>query len=698
MPSPEGVYLHNAAGEATLRGKHSYEWLRRLAPYLTGEHELTVLTEALSVAQRQMVTDLVGMLHERGFVTDAREDRPHTLTETERRTYAAEIAFIRYALDSAEYRFGCYRQAEVLVVGTGPLLVPLVQSCLGAGSRTVRVAAVSPEAAQRLYDAGEAARRDAEQRVEVVGQGGAQEIPVDGLAGADAVLQIVTVGQEAELLAMVEAAEQAGAVLGQILVRDDEVWFGPVGHPARTGAGSAWRRLGALRPAAPENTQEAASAGQDPAGWLTGPVPTLVAGQLCLAAFRALTGLDERPGSAGEPPAALAVLDLRTLDSRTHRFLPHPLACPVSVAPLRPTGSSTEADTAAQAARAVIAALAAGPVLEAGRLLDAAAAGVDPRTGMFGELDEQDFTQVPLAVYRATVSDPCGLLPPWAPPVTVVGWGADADQARVHTLCAAFATYGSLAVDAHRLRPHTDLLGAASGTNDLDEVRVWGVDLTDGTQRPVPARKAFPVLAGPSMPYRAPVGAAAALSWQEAVSAGLHQHCEALLATRLAHAAAPLPQVPLTASVLSAPSVLDERGVELLGLLATIGHPVSCYDLTALLDLPAYAFCLGATAVALCCAATSAEALASGLEQVLLAWQADAQGRSAYAPAPRALPERLRGPLAPHWEPAGEGVHSRPADVLLAQTGCRPVAVPLDHDPEAVRILPYVVQVVLVDD
>ncbi len=704
MPSPEGVYLHHVAGEATLRGKHSYEWLRRLAPYLTGEHELTQLTQALSAAQRQMVTDLVGMLHAQGFVTDAREDRPHMLTEAERQTYAAEIAFIRYALDSAEYRFQRYRQAKVLMVGTGPLLVPLVQACLGTGSRTVQVTAAIPEQAQQLRDAGEAARRDAEQRVEVVGQGGTEEILADGLAGADVVLQIVTVGQEEDLLAMTEATDQAGAVLGQVLVRDDEAWLGPVGHPARTGAGSAWRRLGALHPADPEDIHQAGSAGQDPAGWLTGPMPALVAGRLCLALFRALTGLDEQSGSSSEPAAVLTVLDLRALNSQVHDFLPHPLARPLSDAASYtepPTGA--DADTpAAQAAQAAIAALAAGSALEAGQLLDAASAAVDSRIGLFGTLDEENFTQVPLAVYRATVSDPCGLLPAWAPPVTVIGYGADSDQARVRTLCAAFATYGSLAIDTRRLRPPADQSGTTGdvpGAGDLAGVRVWGTDLIDGALRPVPAARAFPALAGPAVPYRAPVGAAAELSWAAAVSAGLRQHCQALLAARLDHATEPFPQVPLTAWVLDEPLVLDEQGAELLSLLDTARQPVACYDLTALLDLPTYAFCLGATTVALCCAGTSAEAMTEGLEQALLAWQADTQGRTAYAPAaPPALPERLRGPLAPNWKPTLDGVAARPAELLLAQTGCRPVAVPLDHDPEAVRILPYLVQVVLLND
>ncbi len=715
VPSPEGVYLHNSAGQATLRGKHSYEWLHRLAPYLTGEHKLTELTEPLPAAQRQMVTDLVSMLHQQGFVTDAHADRPHTLNQTERETYAAEIAFIRYALDSAEYRFQRYRQAEVLLLGTGPLLIALVETSLAAGCKTVRVAAATPGEARQLHDAGQGARRDAAQRLDLIVTDVAGDIGNDSLAEVDVVLQIATAGHEVNLLRVADAAEQAGVILGQVLVSDDQAWFGPVGHPARTGAGSAWRRLGALGPTDPQDARDLSEdlAQPDTAGWLTGPVPALIAGRLCLGAFRALTGLDERPRPPGEPATVLTYLDLRTLDGQIHRFQPHPLARRVSDAPLRtgsPLGTAT-VDTSAHAAQAAIATLAAGPALPAAQLLKAAKACVDPRTGMLSTLDEEDFTQLPLAVARATVSDPCGLLPAWAPPVTVVGYGADQEQARVRTLCAAFAAYGSLAVDARLLQPHTDLPSPATGELALDGARVWGWDLIDGALRPVPARKAFPALTKPPVPYRAPLGAAAGLSWSDAVSSGLRQHCEALLAAQLEHAAQPFPQIPLAAPLLT------ECGGELLDLLATARQPVSVYDLGALLDLPAYAFCAGDTTVALCCAATSTEAITAGLERVLLAWQAHTQGRTAYAPTvPPPLPKRLRRPLSPRWEPVADlnhaeaserakcreagddGVTGRLAVVLKTQTGYSPVAVPLNHDPEALRVMPYLIQVVLLDD
>ncbi|MGH3852767.1 MAG: hypothetical protein ACRDR6_04560 [Pseudonocardiaceae bacterium] len=46
-------------------------------PFLTGEHTLEELTEALPAGQRDMVVLLVRTLHEQGFVIDARADQQH---------------------------------------------------------------------------------------------------------------------------------------------------------------------------------------------------------------------------------------------------------------------------------------------------------------------------------------------------------------------------------------------------------------------------------------------------------------------------------------------------------------------------------------------------------------------------------------------------------------------------------------------
>jgi hypothetical protein len=85
---PPGVYLHSDHGSRVIPGAGAYAWLDRLAPYLTGTHALNELTSLLPVDKRATVESLVRLLHQHGFVSDARTDRPPSLTAEEEREYA----------------------------------------------------------------------------------------------------------------------------------------------------------------------------------------------------------------------------------------------------------------------------------------------------------------------------------------------------------------------------------------------------------------------------------------------------------------------------------------------------------------------------------------------------------------------------------------------------------------------------------
>jgi hypothetical protein len=262
----------------------------------------------------------------------------------------------------------------------------------------------------------------------------------------------------------------------------------------------------------------------------------------------------------------------------------------------------------------------------------------------------------------------------------------DRDDARLSALLGAFAAYGSLAVDRRRLAGSGAMgdAGRAPG--------VWGMDLVTGQPRVVPAVVAMPVLGGVVVPYRPPVGAAAGLTWNGAVSAALRQHCELLLAHRLAVADRPCPQLD--------PAQWDGNGrvFRLVRLLTAAREPVEVYDLRDLLGLPACAVLAGAVTVALTCGTTMTDALGTGLERALLAWQARSENQPDYAPpAVPQLGERLRAPAVSHLPSREDAGITSLVDALRA-AGHTPVVVPLDHDPEATRILPYVLRVVLCRD
>ncbi|XVV00441.1 hypothetical protein ACQPW3_23725 [Actinosynnema sp. CA-248983] len=583
VKSPDGVYVRGAAGACTLTGGASYEWLDRLAPFLTGEHALDDLVEPLRGDQRAVVEHLVRSLVEQRLLVDAQDDEPHSLTEEEQRVYAPEIAFLRYAGNSAEHRFERLRSARIALVGHGPVLAALLEAGLRSGWRRVVVWA-DDDQVDELRAVGRAAVRDSAQEV-VVGP--------EPVAEPDADLVLCVSDRVADLVAA--ARFGARAAIGQVLLGGDEAWVTAVGPPERVAAEGCWRRLGVPR-------------GGDH-GLVNGPVPGVIAAHVALSCFHHLTESDV----SGEP--VLTRIDLRDLSARTHRPLPY-------------TFSDVRTDAVAE-----------DRVDE--RL-------VDGRVGVLRELDEDELPQVPLAVCRASVSDPGAVLPAWAPAPRVVGWGADRDRARWHTALAALATYGSL-VDRGGER----------------------VDLLTGLPclvPPVPGRA----------PYRAPVGVAAGRSWGDAVTAGLRAWCEAVVAEQTGR------RCDLDAVVRSCG---DQRAAELLRLLRAAEVDVVSEDLGDVLGVPAVALRAGGASV-VTCAATTREALRDGLERVLLRWQCDP----------------WEGPMVTRWVSEGERVpvaddpRCRALAAALRRAGRVPVAVPLVPDDAVRERVPCLVRVVVDGD
>lgn len=517
----DGVYMQSDLDACTLTGQHSHAWLTQLAPLLTGEHTMEELTASLPAPSAQMVKRLVEVLVERRFVVDAGRDQPHTLTLHELAVYAPELSFIRYGFDAAEARFEVLRQATIALVGTGRVLAALVEAGLGSGWRQVcTVGAASGELAGAIARG----RRDEAQSVRACAQ-----IP----DGADVVLQVYD-GQHAEgLLRVSRLCAERRIALGQLWVRKTEGWLSLVSAKAGTSA-STWRRL--TEP--PGRRGEAPDA--EDVDWLTGAVPAVLATQLALSCFEHLTGM-----ACPVDRLALTCVDLRTLDTRRHRV--HPLT--VTAGSRRMGESPREAPLTGE------------------ELLKRSSDYIDPRTGVLGEVDEGDLAQVPLAVCRARVSDPNGVLGPGAMP-EVIGWGRDPTSARLRAVLAGLATYQALLAE----------------------------------------RKA-------SAPYRAPVGVAAGLSWRQAVTAGLTQQCQALLggSDRATH--------PLVAP-------LDDPEIaRLLALLQAAQEPAALRDLTAVLGVPAYT----AGSAAPACAATPQVAMRRALEHLLLTWQARTNNQPCYS-------------------------------------------------------------------
>ncbi|MFF9064218.1 hypothetical protein ACF09E_02545 [Streptomyces sp. NPDC014891] len=507
------------------------------------------------------------------------------------------------------------------------------------------------------------------------------------LSAADAVLHVAR--STAELAATADRCADAGAWLGQVLVYGDELWTGPLGPADRTAAASAWRRLRGLPsrvpPAAPTGAAPVdPGAALDPgraewiadlllSAWLgrggTGTAGT-VAGHGPAGAGTARGAATPGAGEAGAPDAGivggpgddggvcLVRTDLRTSSGGRHPVVPFP----------RPGRSATRAGTET-GARAAFLGRIGGPAVDPARLLERIEAVADARTGLLGPVPEA--TQGPAGLWGCAVAVPDPFGPPSAdaPGVTVWGHGRDAHGARLAALLDALAAYGALA--------------AAPDARGGGEV--WGLDLVTDRLRRVRAAEASPAPA-PGAPYRLPTGVAAGLTWAAAVEAALTTHCEALVVHRLVQPDTRVPRLVLP----------DHAGPAALRALRAAGEPV-VHDLTALVSVPACAVRLGDDTV-VGVAATWDEALAAAAERALLAREKDVPP-TALGPSVPTVPS-----VTPDRETAGgplpvEGAASGRAGLVevLRARGRAPVAVLLDHDPQAVRLLPYLVHVTLMD-
>jgi hypothetical protein len=231
------------------------------------------------------------------------------------------------------------------------------------------------------------------------------------------------------------------------------------------------------------------------------------------------------------------------------------------------------------------------------------------------------------------------------------------------------------------------------------ETEGWVRALDLAAQRPrlLPAGRVFPALdqrPGPS--YRPPIGVAAAFSWAAAVEAGLVAHCRALTVADAVAGEEVYPLLDLASVDLAGVPAGEDTGWY-LAMVAALGEPVAVHDVTGPLGVPTFACSLAGRTVAYGCAASATGALADGLGRLLLAYQARANGEPAYAPDPVPdLPLPLRGstprPVRPH-PPLGV----RALAATLARSGYHTAAVPLDHDPEVFRVMPYVAHVVVTD-
>lgn len=614
VETPQGTHARSSHSSCLLSGAGAHQWVRRLAPLLTGEHTVEDLTAGLSQGHKEMVEGLVETLAEYRFVVDARADRPHGLSTAEEREYADEIAFIRYAYDSPQWRFQQVREARVLLWGDGPLLPAILEAGLDSGWRQVSVATAGP-----LPESVVGARRDPAQTVhrcewEPV-------VPRGAMESADLLVHVSRLHDSTDRESVLRRAAEAGLPVVEAVTVDDGAWLTPVVRDHALLM-STWRRLAATW---------VAREGSDERSWLAGAVPSMIGSALVLSAFRYLARMRvERMGKVSEARRPrVSHVDFRSLSTSSHAMGVH--ADPVSA-----VGASPDNAAAAAAMSAV-----AEPADEAS-LAGAAALLVDPWLGPLASLGEEDLPQAPLPMCRATVSD-MGDRVLGAPLEVAYGWGATPQQARARTLLSAAALYAA-AVDRG---------GAAA-------VGAKGIDVATGQTRALPPPTADRPGNRTDTDTAELCAYAAGLSWDDAVTAALQSHCEELLGGMMPSGAP------------SGPAAADEESelADLMALLRAARPDAAVFEHAPVLGLHACTVRVEGSPLARAVAADPAEATRGAVERALASVQLAAAGHRWPSPARHWVDmdvpaETRRRDLA------------RFADGLHRATGARAVAIPV---------------------
>ena len=134
LPDQEGgVYFRNNESSFRMKGSTIYQWIETLMPMFNGEQTLGELTDGLTAPYKKRVYEIGETLYQNGFVRDISQDRPHQLNHTVLEKYSSQIEFIENFVDSGAYHFQEFRQAKVLAVGAGPILVSLVGALIESG-------------------------------------------------------------------------------------------------------------------------------------------------------------------------------------------------------------------------------------------------------------------------------------------------------------------------------------------------------------------------------------------------------------------------------------------------------------------------------------------------------------------------------------------------------------------------------------
>lgn len=375
LPDQEGgVYFRNNEISFRMKGSTIYQWIEMLVPMFNGEQTLGELTTGLTDSYRKRVYEIGETLYENGFVRDISQDRQHQLTSEVLEKYSSQIEFIENFTDSGAYHFEEFRQAKVLAVGAGPILVSLVGALMETGLPKFDYLATESIPTNRLRIeelVRNAKQTDSEMEV--------KEIPFEKgkhigfwkqvVQPYDWVLYSSQDGNVNELRELNAVCKEEGKSFLPAVCLEQIGLAGPVVHPETDGCWeSAWRRL----------HQAAIQSEQQPNSF-SSTTASIMANVLVFEFFKRAAGIESSTQSN-----QIYMLDLETLEGNWLSFIAHPLVTAANRTPrlLEDLDLRIEQEPNRNA--------------PPGKLLDYFSLLTSEEIGIFHSWEERDFIQLPL--------------------------------------------------------------------------------------------------------------------------------------------------------------------------------------------------------------------------------------------------------------------------------------------------------------
>ncbi len=627
IPGPDGTYFHNARGWYKLAPKIPYGLVERVMPFLDGTRSMESITQNLNEAQRNAVNYVLQELRDHGFVRDA-APQADLLEPGLKSLYANEIGFLEAMAEQPEVRFKRFREARVLI--DAPVLLEFALNALwGLGLKHGAVVNGAPKELERLSELRQYVDT-AQNAIRVV------SLEALELSPYDLVVQITTDLARAKQLAEHSAA--AGVPLVQALLLKDQAWIQLPGLEQREPL-SFWGRA----------DLSSNSTSFDGAVW-QGSRGAVMAHVTAQHAFRYLS-------QTAAPQASAYHFERFSLEATKHRIAPHMNERPVA------------AHSKGEAAQVFEALLTRVAVSEE-EFSKRAAQLIDPQLGVLRELDERDYTQMPLNIAEVIVRDArIG-----AQDLCAYGVGTDFTTPRIRASKRGLELYSSTAFDARH------------GFRNGSSLKVWAFDLIGREPRLIAADLAFPTLRG-AHPV-ALSGLASGMTWDEAVEKALI----GLLLERTVRYAA---QKALKIALLPLSELTDPKALRYLGMLERLELEVRIGLVQDEAPIAQIVTWLEGQPIALTANADPQLAIREALERTVQSQQSRLERQAAYDIQP------LKGWREPIWRDATRPSASTSSLARLtdffAASGWQPHIAVLDHDPAVEATGLIVVQAVLLE-